>query len=402
MKVRVLAILSLLLVSGCSSENQAVDDIHVAKGEVVFEPQFVSPTFFNEGMASYSTRPVDTPLFVGGGSTGQPLTFNLTEELNGFITSTGEIFPPIYRTAYEYSEGVATVSIEEDKFGVIDKKGKWLITPKYAWLDDFKGNLAVVQKSKNGKYGYLNLEDKFVIEHEYAQAQRFSEGRAMVCPEYKNYEDSTCGYIDEKGTPITRFEYSSYHSEPFSEGLAKVCKGKGKDLLCGYIDLKGNVVDELTNDVYQNEYGDWSSTLDSFYGGLALYGGKWFDGFQKWGFINKKFELQIPVILSKPLTKYSYEPDDFSENIQWQAVGKTKDNESQMAAMDRNGNIKFYSNYDEVLRYSQGLSAVRVGNKWGFINQKNEVVVDIIYDDVRAYQGGFASVRVGDKWGVIN
>jgi hypothetical protein len=402
MKVRILAFLSLFLLSGCSSENQVLEDIHVAKGEVIFEPQFVSPTFFNEGMASYTTRPVDTPLFVGGGSTGQPLTFNFTEELNGFITSTGEIFPPIYKAAYEYSEGVAAVSDEDGQYGIIDKKSKWVVTPKYFYLGNFRNGLAEFQKNKDGKYGYLNLDEEVVIASKYAVASQFSEGRALVCPELVNYDDSTCGYIDEKGNPITDFVFSSYHSQPFSEELAKVCKGKGKDLLCGYIDLNGNVVDELTNDVYQTKYGDWSSTLSSFYGGLALYGGKWFDGFQKWGFINKKFEMQIPVILSKPLTKYSFEPDDFSESIQWQAVGKTKDNEGQMAAMDRNGSIKFYSTYDEVLRYSQGLSAVRMGNKWGFINQKNEVVVDIIYDDVRAYQGGFASVRVGDKWGVIN
>jgi hypothetical protein len=294
------------------------------------------------------------------------------------------------------------VSIDEDKYGVIDKKGKWLINPKYVYLDNFQGNLAVFQKSKNGKYGYISLDEKILIEPKYASAQRFSEGRAMVCPELKNYDDSTCGYIDETGTAITSFTYSTVHSESFSEGLAKVCQGKNKDLICGYIDLSGNVVYALTNDVHQTEYGDWSSTLSSFYGGLALYGGKWFDGFQKWGFINKKFELQIPIILSAPITKFAFEPWEFDESIQWQTVGKTKDNEGQMAAMDRKGNIKFYSTYDEVSWFSQGLSAIRVGNKWGFINQKNEIVVDTIYDDVRSYQGGFASVRVGDKWGVIN
>jgi hypothetical protein len=396
------SVLSLLLLSGCSSQNQVLDDVHVAKGEIIFEPQFAGPTFFYEGMASYDTTPVDTPLFVGGGSTGEPLRFNFTEELNGFITSKGEIFPPIYRTAYGYSEGVATVSIEKDKFGVIDKKGKWLITPEYYWLSDFKNGLAVFQKNKDGKSGYLNLEGKIMIEPKYAEAQPFSEGRAMVCPEYANYDDSTCGFIDETGTPITSFTYSPYYSEAFSEGLAKICQGKGKDLSCGYIDLKGKVIYELTNDVYQTEYGDWSSTLGSFSGGLAPYGGRWFDGFQKWGFMNKEFELQIPMIITKPLGKASYSPWDFGESIQWQTLGKTKDNEGQMAAMDRNGTIKFYSTYDEVGWFSQGLSAVRMGNKWGFINQKNEVVVDIIYDDVRAYEGGFASVRVGDKWGVIN
>jgi hypothetical protein len=385
-----------------STEVNSSELIHQAKGELIFKPQFVGPSFFQEGMASYSTRPVDTPLFTGGGATGEPLRLNLTEDLSGFISSSGEIFPPIYKSAYNYSEGLAAVSIEEDKYGAIDKKGNWVISPNYAWLSDFKNGLAQFKQNQDDKYGYLNKKGEVVIEAKFESAGQFSEKRALVCEVLTDYEDSTCGFIDEAGTPITDFVYSNYHSEVFSEGLAKVCQGKGKNLVCGYINLDGKIVYELTNDVYQNEYRDWSSTLNSFSGGLALYGGKWFDGIQKWGFMNKKFELQIPMMITKGLSGRISDPYDFSGDIQWQTLGTTKDNLGQSAAIDKFGKIKFYSTYDEIGWFSQGLSAVRIGNKWGFINQENELVVEAIYDDVRAYEGGFASVRVGDKWGVIN
>ena len=385
-----------------NTENNFTELIHQAKGEVIFKPQFVGPSFFQEGMGSYSTRPVDAPLFVGGGATGEPFRLNLTEDLSGFISSSGDIFPPIYKAAYSYSEGLAAVSIDGEKYGAIDKKGIWVISPSFAWLNDFKNGLATFKKNENDKYGYLNKNGNVVIDAKFESAGQFSENRALVCEELTDYEDSTCGFIDETGTPITDFVYSQFHSNAFSEGLAKVCQGKGKNLTCGFIDLDGKIVKKLTNDVYQNEYGDWSSTLNSFSGGLALYGGQWFDGIQKWGFINKKFELQIPIMITKGLFGLNMDPDGFSGDIQWQTLGTTKDNPGQSAAIDKFGKIKFYSTYDEVSRFSQGLSAVRIGNKWGFINQENELVVEAIYDDVRAYEGGFASVRVGDKWGVIN
>lgn len=399
--------LVVFLISGCTDNGgvQAEDnsvEIYVPKGELFIQPQFESVMEFKNGMASYSTRASDAPLFTGGGNTGKPLELNLTDNLEGYISSDGKILPPIFTSAYEFTDGVAVAAKEKNRFGVIDKSGKWIVRPEYNFISGFSFGLSPFQKNENGKYGYINLQGEVVIEAKFDSAGWFYEERALVCEEHKNYDDSTCGFINLEGNYVTEKIFSQYHSEWFSEGLAMVCKGKNENLRCGYIDKNGVQVLELSDWITQNEYGDWTSMLGSFSQGLALVGGRWFDGnIQKWGFFNKNFEYQIPEIITKPLTKFAFEPYEFNGDIQWQTVGTSKDSKGQTAAMNKNGEIMFFSTYEEVREFRQGLSAVKVKGKWGFINEKNDIVVEPIYDEAREFSEGFAAVRLNKKWGFV-
>ena len=398
---------STLLLVGCTSEQSKIAEtkserIYSPKGELVIPPQFESVSGFAEGMSQYSTRPSDAPIFTGGGSTGKPLQLDSSRGLAGYVSTSGKIFPPIYFSAYDYGESVSSVATEEDKFGVIDKNGTWLVPPKFYWLDTFSNGLANFALEKDGKYGYVNKKGEIVIAPKYERAYSFSGERALVCEGSKDYDASTCGYIDLAGNQITEFIYSGT-SHSFSEGLAMVCSGKNDQKKCGYIDKSGKIVRELLNEIYQSQYGDWNSMLGSFSNGLALYGGRWFDSIQKWGFINKKFELQIPVIITEEIgSKFNSQPYDFTGEVQWQTLGTTKDFPGKSAAINKNGDIKFYSNYEEIRWFSQGISAVKVNGKWGFINEKNEMVVEPTYDEVREYNEGFAAVRINGLWGFIN
>ena len=62
--------------------------------------------------------------------------------------------------------------------------------------------------------------------------------------------------------------------------------------------------------------------------------------------------------------------------------------------------------YDEVENFSEGLAAVELDGKWGFIDQTGKEVVPLRYDDVEYFFEGLAAVRVGDwetgKWGFID
>ena len=52
-----------------------------------------------------------------------------------------------------------------------------------------------------------------------------------------------------------------------------------------------------------------------------------------------------------------------------------------------------------------GLAIVRLNNKYGMINEKNEVIIPIIYDNVYYFQSnGLAKVKVklNNKYGIIN
>lgn len=400
-------IFCVVLLSGCTSnESQQIEDtaskIYSPIDELFIQPQFESVSGFSDGMSSYSTRASDAPLFTGGGNTGKPLELSLGDNLDGYISSEGKILPPIYTSAYDFSNGVSAVAQEKDKFGVIDKSGKWIVQPEYYFINRFNSGLAPFLKNKKGKYGYMNLKGEIVIEPKYDSAGEFYEERALVCEILKDFDDSTCGFITPKGDYITDEIFSQYHSLWFSEGLAMVCSGKNESLQCGYIDKDGTQVLELSDWITTNEYGDWTSMLGSFSQGLALVGGRWFDGnIQKWGFFNKNFEYQIAEIVTKPLTKFAFEPYDFNGDIQWQTVGTSKDSKGQTAAMNKKGEIMYFSTYEEVRAFYQGLSAVKVNGKWGYVNEKNEMVIKPIYDEARDFSEGFAAVRLNKKWGFV-
>lgn len=404
---KLVLIFCAVLLSGCTSnESQQIEDTasktYSPIDELFIQPQFESVSGFSDGMSSYSTRASDAPLFTGGGNTGKPLELNLGDNLDGYISSEGKILPPIYTSAYDFKNGVSAVAQVKNKFGVIDKSGKWIVQPEYNFISGFNSGLSPFQKNENEKYGYMNLKGEIVIEPKYDSAGWFYEERALVCEEQKNYDDSTCGFINLKGEYITDKIFSQYHSLWFSEGLAMVCSGKNENLLCGYIDKDGTQVLKLGNWTHQNKYGEYSSMLGGFSKGLALVGGRWFDGnIQKWGFFNKNFEYQIPEILTAPLTKFAFEPYDFNGDLQWQTVGTSKDSKGQTAAMNKMGEILFFSTYEEVREFRQGLSAVKVKGKWGYVNEKNEMVIEPIYDEAREFYEGLAAVRVNRKWGFV-
>ncbi len=58
--------------------------------------------------------------------------------------------------------------------------------------------------------------------------------------------------------------------------------------------------------------------------------------------------------------------------------------------------------YTPHLHDSDGPIAVQKGTKWGFTNEKGDVLIQPQYDDVVNFSDGLAAVKIGDKWGAVN
>lgn len=70
---------------------------------------------------------------------------------------------------------------------------------------------------------------------------------------------------------------------------------------------------------------------------------------------------------------------------------------------NKEGMVKDISlKYDKVKNFSEGLAAVAIGDKWGFINLENNLVIPAIYQEVRNFQNGTATVKLAGKWLLIN
>lgn len=59
--------------------------------------------------------------------------------------------------------------------------------------------------------------------------------------------------------------------------------------------------------------------------------------------------------------------------------------------------------YRNVGAFSEGLAPVQVSaGKWGFINERQEWVIQPRFEDAKAFQTGRAAVKQNGKWGFIN
>lgn len=151
---------------------------------------------------------------------------------------------------------------------------------------------------------------------------------------------------------------------PFGEKLIAV-KQKGK---WGFMNLKGKMAIAAT---YQRTH--------NFSDGLAAVkkGGKW-------GFINKnnKFIIQptySAVFIEQFLNGYA-----------------TVKKDGKWGMIDQKGKVILPFTYQEVGIQQEGLILVKVNNKYGFVNLKNEVVIEPIYNYALEFSNGLAGV-VNDK-----
>jgi len=232
-----------------------------------------------------------------------------------------------------------------------------VIPPKYAEARDFSEGLAVVGGGERrpsvyygvqatGGYGYIDKSGVEVIPLKYMMAWSFSEGLAAVAN-----GNWVWGYIDKLGNEVLPFKYSSARS--FSEGLAAVENGNW-----GFIDKSGK-------EVVPPKY----DAVDSFSDGLALVGLYDDDLNILYGYIDKSGNEVIPL----KFVRVFVDIGDFFEGL------ATVYDNGKFGYIDKSGNEVIPPKYDAASDFSEGLAAVRIGDrntgKWGFIDKSGKEVL---------------------------
>ena len=69
--------------------------------------------------------------------------------------------------------------------------------------------------------------------------------------------------------------------------------------------------------------------------------------------------------------------------------------------MDRKGNLIVPYKYDDIYNFSEGLAAVRLNYKWGYIDNAGVEVVPCKYSDCTSFRSAIAFVcdKITCKWG---
>ena len=159
-----------------------------------------------------------------------------------------------FNSAFEFLNGKAIVSdLFEEKFGIIDIEGKFIVEPK---LDSIVYDKKDFLIKKEGKWGWVDATGKMIIEPKFEDAFPFGENELAVVKQNGLY-----GFIDKKGTVKIDFQFKK--AFPFMGEMA-------------YVDTKGSqygsLIDQQGNVVVKNKFSGISEDLVTYLNnGNSLY-----------------------------------------------------------------------------------------------------------------------------------
>ena len=70
--------------------------------------------------------------------------------------------------------------------------------------------------------------------------------------------------------------------------------------------------------------------------------------------------------------------------------------------MDKNEDVVIPFQFDRANSFSNGLAAVEVDGKWGYIDTSGEYVIPAIYDNISSFSQNLYVVKQNGKYGIIN
>ena len=272
----------------------------------------------------------------------------------GVVSEKGAVILPLKYSEINSNKNGYTVTLNE-KMGLFNSEGKEIIPISYRWIytDKIDDNIPIAAKL-DGKEGYINTKNEWVIPPTYRDAFAFRQGLAKI-REVRDY----IYYINLKGEPVIQ-DFDANVIEPsdntYIVGVRKECKYM-------VYDLNGNLLD--TYNLLRNNWSD-----DAIF--AVKKGGKWgyIDGYGKviipleyeevgnfseglaavrkdgkWGYINLKNEVVIPI--------------EFTNEV----------------GFFKNGGAEYYTDRGA-----------------GLINLKGEIIAEPKYDSIEYVNGNIAIV----------
>jgi len=371
--------------------------------------------------------------------------------LYGFIDKKGsEIIPLIYPSAnlglYQFGL-IKAKDPETNRWGYYDKTGKWLLPPTYleATNSDSYGGLWV--KMTDGKFHYISKVGKDIgtVDNKASTYYFFGEsgyavyedpersyilmdknGKAIQVIEdcdgvysflddiagFKCKSNGKYGFLDLNGNKITACDYDGFGG--FYNGMARVDKkidGKTKQ---GYIDKKGNIVLPVAYETVGNFSDGWGIIKKDSNYFFVDHNGNIKDAPRRYDelydFKSGYAKAAVKGKNNNPNTYYYINKDLKEEFVLsakeaygfWDDVAVVK-RDKEYELMNKKGEIfKSLGNIDALKFSVEGLLAVRNNGKWGYLNNKGDIVIAPKYDSCDVFKYGFARVRMGSKWGIID
>jgi len=138
-----------------------------------------------------------------------------TSGVIGYINKSGvRAITCDYDSARDFHHGHAAAK-SGGAWGLIDSSGAIVIPFKYDYVGDYDSETKLLPVRKGEYYGFVDLKNKLLIEHEYAGAKGFNEGLAAA-----TLDGLKWGYINPSGKFVIKPTFQ--HAMPFAGDRALV------------------------------------------------------------------------------------------------------------------------------------------------------------------------------------
>ena len=315
-------------------------------------------------------------------------------DLYGFRRYDGKVIvPPTYKYVSTFRNGYCQVWMDDTLAGLIDTSGREILPPHYDFVAPPSENRILF--AKNNLYGYADLRGNIVVPPRFPQAGSFQEHRAPVAV----VVDSAfllCTFIDTFGNFL--FEPIYENVMPFSGGVAPVRRYDR----WGLIDTLGNEI--LTTRFEQLSTPDHGTFFAGDENGMVLY--KVIKTSSHQDFKSQNLEvLKSRSLEVSPVTPPHYLP---YTTVADGRIGVTRVTTGKQGFLDLDGREVIPCTYDEIGRFVQGRTMVRIDDRYGIIDTLGGIVLPIEYQNLvnsgekYLYHDGLALVEKDSLLGFID
>ncbi len=315
----------------------------------------------------------------------------------GYIDTLGKIIFPIgeYVTRPFYNN-----------FGICEKKGevfavnkKGEIIRKFSDLlshSEFKNGVATITEKKvgNGKYGVVDSKGNKLIDCKYEYIEKISNDYYYV-----NNNHTGAGIINKSGDTILPLIYNIDYFDTTTLSFI----GVNKEIGYGIFTKDGEPVKVLGKSAYTN-----SSYVEGIHyfqrDGLIIFKDKFSDDGTKYTILNLKLDTIIPLGKYYFISEINDGLIKFSDSLTTDKIGNRTNPYQYVKCgfLDIKGKVVIAPKFDFAHYFTEGMSGVRVNNKWGFINKKGAIVIPLKFDYVLPFKNGYAKVKLKDKFYIID
>lgn len=297
-----------------------------------------------------------------------------TDDQYHYINKAGKDFgslDSLGKNTCRFIDGYAVQANTNYPYVLIDQNGKTIKI-----LDDIDGIYNFSEKmagykSKNGLYGFIDINGNKIGKAEYNGFSSFSEGLSRVSKTING--KSKQGYANNKSELVIPFQFED--AGTFADGWALVTK----DSVKYFIDKKGAL----------NPLPRKYDVVNWFNDGYALGTIKNTNGLNTYYYINNELNEAFNITAQRAFSVW--EGTFVAENEKVFSLYNSKG--EKIKALDGISNLKFAKS---------GKLAAKKEKKWGYIDLNGNQAIPFQYDSCDSYVGDYAKVQLEGKWGIID